>query len=83
METEAIVIGAGPAGLSVAATLKMAGVATVVLERADAVGQAWRTHYERLHLHTVRWLSNLPGYPIPRRLGRWVSRDGVVSYLED
>jgi putative flavoprotein involved in K+ transport len=80
---EAIVIGAGPAGLSAAATLKLAGVPAVVLERADAVGSAWRTHYERLHLHTVRWLSNLPGYPIPRRYGRWVARDRVVSYLED
>jgi putative flavoprotein involved in K+ transport len=55
----------------------------VVLDRADSVGSAWRTHYDRLHLHTVRWLSNLPGYPIPRRHGRWVPRDGVVSYLED
>jgi putative flavoprotein involved in K+ transport len=80
---DAIVIGAGPAGLATAATLKMAGVEAVVLDRADAVGSAWRTHYERLHLHTVRWLSNLPGYPIPRRSGRWVAREDVVSYLED
>jgi len=80
---EAIVIGAGPAGLDTAATLKLAGVPNVVLDRAEAVGSAWRTHYERLHLHTVRWLSNLPGYPIPRRHGRWVARDDVVSYLED
>jgi putative flavoprotein involved in K+ transport len=58
-------------------------VPNVVLDRADQVGSAWRTHYERLHLHTVRWLSHLPGYPIPRRHGRWVARDGVVSYLED
>lgn len=80
---EAIVIGAGPAGLAASATLKLAGVENVVLDRADAVGSAWRTHYEHLHLHTVRWLSNLPGYPFPRRHGRWVPRDGVVAYLED
>jgi putative flavoprotein involved in K+ transport len=57
-------------------------VPALVLERADTVASAWRTHYERLHLHTVRWLSHLPGYPIPRRYGRWVPRDGVVEYLE-
>jgi putative flavoprotein involved in K+ transport len=80
---DALVIGAGPSGLSVAATLREAGVPALLIDRADAIGSAWRTHYERLHLHTVRWLSHLPGYPIPRRYGRWVPRDGVVEYLED
>lgn len=65
------------------ATLGLAGVDAVVVERADAVAPAWRSHYERLHLHTVRWLSHLPAYPIPRRYGRWVARDDVVAYLED
>jgi putative flavoprotein involved in K+ transport len=49
---------------------------------ADDVGACWRRHYDRLHLHTVRWLSNLPGYRFSRKHGRWVSRDGVVGYLE-
>lgn len=35
---EAIIVGAGPAGLACAATLRMAGVSAIVLERADAVG---------------------------------------------
>jgi putative flavoprotein involved in K+ transport len=30
----------------------------------------------------VRWLSHLPGLRIPAREGRWVSRDGVIRYLE-
>jgi putative flavoprotein involved in K+ transport len=79
---EAVVIGAGPGGLAVAAMLQRGGVETVVVDRADAVGAAWRGHYERLHLHTVRWLSHLPGFKIPRRYGKWVARDDVVRYLE-
>ena len=82
-EHEAIVVGAGPAGLSVAATLGMCGVEAVVLERSDAVGASWRGQYDRLHLHTVRWLSQLPGLRFSRRHGKWVSRDGVVRYLEN
>jgi putative flavoprotein involved in K+ transport len=79
---EAVVVGAGPGGLAVAAMLQRGGVETVVVDRADAVGAAWRSHYERLHLHTVRWLSNLPGHRFPRRYGKWVARDDVVRYLE-
>src|SRR3954447_21362326 len=79
---EAIVIGAGPAGLATAAMLKKRGADVLVLERDAGVGSSWRGHYDRLHLHTVRWLSHLPGYRFSRRHGRWVSRDGVVAYLE-
>jgi len=78
---QAVVIGAGPAGLAAAAMLRRVGIETIVLERSS-VGSSWRNHYDRLHLHTVRWLSNLPGLPIDRREGRWVPRAGVVPYLE-
>jgi len=76
------VIGAGPGGLAAAAALRGAGLPALVLERAASVGATWRGHYDRLHLHTVRWLSGLPGLRIPRRAGMWVSRDDFVAYLE-
>ncbi|MDQ1696893.1 MAG: hypothetical protein QOJ03_2246 [Frankiaceae bacterium] len=79
---EAVVIGAGPGGLAAAAMLQHVGVDACVVDRADAVGASWRGHYERLHLHTVRWLSHLPGFHIPKRYGKWVARDDVVRYLE-
>ena len=78
---EAVVIGAGPAGLAAASMLRKRGVDAIVVER-DSIGSSWRRHYERLHLHTVRWLSALPGLPFHRREGKWVSREGVVRYLE-
>lgn len=76
------VIGGGPGGLAVAYALRARGVRAVVLEKADGVGASWRRHYDRLHLHTTRRLSGLPGLPMPRRFGRWVARDNVVRYLE-
>ncbi|MEU9475544.1 NAD(P)/FAD-dependent oxidoreductase [Streptomyces sp. NPDC048191] len=76
------VIGAGPGGLAAAYALRARGIRAVVLEKADHVGASWRGHYDRLRLHTTRRLSALPGLKIPRKFGRWVSRDNVVRYLE-
>lgn len=76
------VIGGGPGGLSAAYALRAQGVRAVVLERSEHVGASWRRHYDRLHLHTTRRLSSLPGLAMPRSFGRWVSRDNVVRYLE-
>ncbi|MGW7465859.1 flavin-containing monooxygenase [Streptomyces xantholiticus] len=76
------VVGGGPGGLAAAAALRERGVRAVVLEKSGSVGASWRRHYDRLHLHTTRKLSALPGLPMPRSFGRWVSRDDVVRYLE-
>lgn len=76
------VIGGGPGGLAAAAALRARGVRAVVVEKSDEVGASWRGHYDRLRLHTTRRLSALPGLAMPRRFGRWVSRDNVVRYLE-
>jgi putative flavoprotein involved in K+ transport len=76
------VIGGGPGGLSVAYALRALGLRAVVLEKSDRIGASWRRHYDRLHLHTTRRLSGLPGLSMPRRFGRWVARDDVVRYLE-
>lgn len=76
------VIGGGPGGLAAAAALRAQGQRAVVLEKSGDVGASWRRHYDRLHLHTTRRWSALPGLPMPRRFGRWVSRDNVVRYLE-
>jgi len=76
------VIGGGPAGLAAAAELRRRGMHPVILERGERVGTSWRAGYDRLHLHTVRGLSGLPGIAIPRAAGRWPSRDAVLDYLE-
>ena len=82
MREQVVVLGAGPGGLSVAAMLRRRGLDPLVVDRADAVGASWRGHYDRLHLHTARQLSQLPGLRMPRRYGRYVARADVVDYLE-
>jgi cation diffusion facilitator CzcD-associated flavoprotein CzcO len=79
---DAIIIGAGPAGLACTATMRGAGLTVMVLEKADSVGSAWRRHYDRLHLHTDRNHSALPGMGMPRDYPAYPSRMQVIEYLE-
>ena len=79
---DAIIIGAGPAGLACAMTMRAAGLNAAVLEKADAVGPAWRRHYDRLHLHTDRRHSGLPGMAMPKSYPAYPSRAQMVDYLE-
>lgn len=81
-DTDTLVIGASAAGLASVVTLRRAGVAAEVLEASDQVAVAWRHHYERLHLHTPKSASSLPGLPMPRDWPRYPAREQVVEYLE-
>ncbi len=78
-----IIIGAGPAGLAAAACLKQAGLEYILLEKSNQLGNAWRNHYERLHLHTVKQWSHLPFKPFPDNYPTYVPRQKVVDYLDE
>src|SRR5262245_56064698 len=80
--TRVLVVGGGAAGLASAAVLRRSGAEVTVLERGR-VGGSWEARYDCLHLHTVRWLSGLPGHGMPRASGKWPSRDGVADYLRE
>ncbi len=80
---ESLIVGAGPAGLAIAACLRVAGREFCLVEREQTVGSRWRQHYERLHLHTVKQLSHLPYMPMPRDYPRYPSREQFVEYLEN
>lgn len=77
-----VVVGAGPAGLAVAYNLARRGLASRVLERGR-VGEAWRHHYDRLSLHTLKQVSALPGRPMPAAYPRFPSRAQFLAYLEE
>ncbi len=79
---EAIIVGAGPAGLASAMAMRAAGLEVAILEKADSVASAWRHHYDRLHLHTDRKHSSLPGMEMPPTYPTYPSRLQVVEYLE-
>ena len=78
----ALIIGAGPAGLATAACLARRGVDALVLEAGETVGGSWRQRYDRLHLHTVKRHSHLPGLRFAKNVPRYPTAQNVVKYLE-
>ena len=81
-QVDTLVIGAGPAGLAVAACLKKRGASCIIVDRATDVGSSWRHHYDRLHLHSDRDRSALPYLSFPAGTPRYPSREQVIEYLE-
>uniref|UniRef100_A0A0E0EAM5 Flavin-containing monooxygenase n=1 Tax=Oryza meridionalis TaxID=40149 RepID=A0A0E0EAM5_9ORYZ len=78
-----IVVGAGPAGLSVAACLRERGVPSVLLERADCIASLWqRRTYDRLRLHLPKHFCELPGMPFPDAYPEYPDRRQFVDYLQ-
>ncbi|KAK5113297.1 hypothetical protein LTR85_010914 [Meristemomyces frigidus] len=63
---DAIVVGGGQAGLSVAGRLKALNVNYILLERRPEVGDVWNTRYESLRWHTSKEYGCLPfGHTYP------------------
>jgi len=81
-QLDTLVIGAGPAGLAVAACLKKRGASCIIVDREAEVGSSWRRHYDRLHLHSDRDRSALPYLPFPAGTPRYPSREQVIEYFE-
>ncbi|MFF9981836.1 FAD-dependent oxidoreductase [Streptomyces erythrochromogenes] len=60
---EAVVIGAGQAGLATAHALVEAGLRPVVLEASERAAGSWPRYYDSLILFSPARFSTLPGMP--------------------
>ncbi len=80
---DAIVVGAGPAGLAASWHLRRRGVSHVVLERGR-VGETWRSQrWDSFALNTPTWMSCLPGGPAPGPPDSFLARDAWIAHLDD
>ena len=78
-----LIVGAGPAGLAIAARLRKHNLDFELWEASDSIAYSWTRHYERLHLHTVKQHSHLPFQPFPKHYPVFVSRGQLVEYCQD
>jgi cation diffusion facilitator CzcD-associated flavoprotein CzcO len=78
---DTLVVGAGPAGLAVAACLAHAGRSAVLLERGAGAGASWVQRYDALRLHTPRRTAALPHLPLSGGPSGYPDRAELAAYL--
>jgi dimethylaniline monooxygenase (N-oxide forming) len=90
LDTDAVVIGAGAAGLAAARSLAVRGLDYRHLEKGSMVGGLWRIDndngsaaaYETLHLNSSRPRTQFPSHPMPEDWPDYPSHDLMARYLE-
>jgi putative flavoprotein involved in K+ transport len=78
---DALVVGAGQAGLAAGYHLKRASLSFEILEARGEPGGSWPGFYDSLKLFSPARYSGLPGMPFPGSPDRYPARDEVVGYL--
>jgi cation diffusion facilitator CzcD-associated flavoprotein CzcO len=81
-EHDVAIVGAGPAGVAMALSLRDRGFRPLLIDRADEVAASWRARYDRLKLNTGRPFSHLPNRHYPKGTAMFPTRDDVVAHLE-
>jgi putative flavoprotein involved in K+ transport len=81
-EPAVVVVGAGHAGLGLAARLGRLGVDTLVIDRNARIGDSWRNRYASLVLHDPVWYDHLPYLPFPANWPVFSPKDKLADWLE-
>jgi putative flavoprotein involved in K+ transport len=77
-----LIIGGGQGGIALGARLKRLGVPTLILDKHERPGDAWRKRYKSLHLHDPVWYDHLPYLPFPDHWPVFSPKDKIADWLE-
>lgn len=81
-DPQVLIIGAGQAGLSVAARLKLLSIDALVVDRNSRVGDVWRNRYHSLALHNKVGLNHMAYLPFPPNWPEFLPKDMIAGWLE-
>lgn len=81
-EPEVLVVGAGHAGLFVAAHLRRLAVDALVVDAHPRVGDNWRTRYRSLTLHNKVNMNQFPYLRYPESFPDYLPRDKFANWIE-
>ena len=81
-EPAVLVVGAGQAGLSIAAGLRQLNVDTLVVDQEERIGDNWRNRYHALSLHNQVHVNHLPYMPYPPNWPTYIPKDKLAGWFE-
>ncbi len=79
---QVLIVGAGQAGLTVAARLRTIGVDALIVDKHPRVGDVWRKRYHSLVLHNEVWVAHMPYMPFPDNWPVYVPKDKMGNWFE-
>ncbi|WP_353979689.1 NAD(P)/FAD-dependent oxidoreductase [Salinicola endophyticus] len=77
-----LIIGGGQGGIGLAARLRQMNVPTLVVDKHERPGDAWRKRYKSLCLHDPVWYDHLPYLPFPDNWPVFAPKDKIGDWLE-
>ncbi|MDA0653541.1 MAG: NAD(P)/FAD-dependent oxidoreductase, partial [Proteobacteria bacterium] len=81
-EPAVLVVGAGQAGLSIAARLTQLNIDTLVVDQEQCIGDNWRNRYHALSLHNQVHVNHFPYMPFPPNWPTYIPKDKLAGWFE-
>jgi cation diffusion facilitator CzcD-associated flavoprotein CzcO len=81
-DPDTLIVGAGHAGLTLAARLKLMGSDALVIEKNPRLGDVWRNRYHSLTLHNQVFANHMAFMPFPESWPTWLPKDKLAGWLE-
>jgi cation diffusion facilitator CzcD-associated flavoprotein CzcO len=81
-EPAVVIVGAGQAGLAVAARLRQENVDALIVDKVERVGDNWRKRYHSLVLHNEVYANHLPYLPFPGTWPTYIPKDLLADWFE-
>ncbi|GAM41498.1 monooxygenase [Talaromyces pinophilus] len=82
VEPTVLIVGAGQAGLNLAARLQSLDVSTLLVDRHERIGDNWRKRYRTLTTHDPAEFTHMAYLPFPKNWPQFTPKDKLGDWFE-
>ncbi|KAL4941392.1 hypothetical protein BDV06DRAFT_180956 [Aspergillus oleicola] len=79
---QVLIVGAGQAGLALAAHLQNLGLEYLVVDKACRPGDSWRARYSSVKTHTPIYTDHYPFLKYPTCWPRYLHQEHIIRWME-